>query len=138
MLIFWKTWLVLVTLQDFYLVFSKNFVVFEKRPFKIFQKTFLLKTSFALARILFFFKLWCLIFWNFFSVGSLSNLFWEFNLFFLLKRNSMKIWDFHILETTHDLAFLPMWWNPSKTSPPPCNQPKFSVPTNPSKFWILF
>jgi len=36
--------------------FIKNLVVFfEKRPFKFFfQKTFLLKTSFALARILFF------------------------------------------------------------------------------------
>ena len=68
----------------FTLVFSKNFVVFEKRPFKIFQKTFLLKkTSFSLERFLFLFKLWCLIFWKFFSVGSLSNLFWEFNLFFL-------------------------------------------------------
>ena len=26
----------------------------------------------------------------------------------------MKIWDFHILETTHDLAFLPMGKTPPK------------------------
>ena len=33
---------------------------------------------------------------------------------FLLKRNSMKTWDFHILKTTHDLAFCPCGKTPPK------------------------
>ena len=68
-----------VTLQNFYLVFIKNFVVFEERPFKIFlfQKNLPLKNFLCFGKDFIFFKLWCLIFWNLFSVGSLSNSFLE-------------------------------------------------------------
>ena len=70
----------------FYLVFSKNFVVFEKRPFKIFQKTFLLRN------ILFFGKVFILAsnfgVWPFETSSLLvlsQNYFWEFNLGSLSK-----------------------------------------------------
>ena len=102
------TWVDDMWHSKIFIWFSAKTLWFLKRGhLNFFQKTFLLKTSFSLARFLFLFKLWCLIFWNFFSVGSLSNLFWEFNLF-LLKRNSMKFGIF-ISWNHHDLAFLPMW-----------------------------
>ena len=78
----------------------------------LFQKSFLLKASFSLAR---FFFLQTLVFdlLKILLCWFPLKLFWEFNLF-LLKRNSMKIWDFHILETTHDFVFFPYGKTPPK------------------------
>ena len=102
-----------VTLQNFYLVFSKNFVVFEKRPFKIFQKTFLLKTSFSLARFLFWLQtlvfdlLKPLLCW--FSLKIIL----EFNLF-LLKRNSLKFGIFISWKPPMTWHFCPCGKTPPK------------------------
>ena len=100
----------------FTLVFSKNFVVFEKRPFKIFQKTFLLRN------FLFFGKVFILAsnfgVWPFETSSLLvlsQNYFWEFNLF-LLKRNSMKFGIFISLKPPLALYFCP--WDKTPPKPP--------------------
>ena len=83
-------------------------------PFKIF-----VSENLPLKNFLFFGKVFIFIQAMVFDLLKLFlcwfplKLFWEFNLF-LLKRNSMKIWDFHILKTTHDFVFCPCGKTPPK------------------------
>ena len=102
-----------MTLQNFYLVFSKNFVVFEKRPFKIFPENLPLKNFLFFGKVFIFIQAMVFDLLKLLLCWFPLKLFWEFNLF-LLKRNSMKIWDFHILETTHDFVFCPCGKTPPK------------------------
>ena len=103
-----------MTLQKFYLVFSKNFVVFEKRPFKFFPENLPLKNFLLFGKVFIFIQTMVFDLLKLLLCWFPLKLFRDLILYSLKKRNSMKIWDFHILETTHDFVFCPCGKTPPK------------------------
>ena len=70
-----------VTLQNFYFGFQQNFVVFEKRPFKIFPENLPLKNFLFFGKVFIFIQAFVFDLLKLLLCWFPLKLFWEFNLF---------------------------------------------------------